>query len=98
MNRPWRRLLSPVQATPSTAMHLRTRLDVTEDAREVLGHLGRLLGVQLSTDLAERCRRRHPGRTDRKRALTAVTSSRRAGAVTHEANRLYQEEYGEKSR
>ncbi len=70
-------------------MRLRTRLDVTEDAREVLGHLGRLLGGHLSTDLGERCRRRHPGRTDRKRAMTAVTSSRWAGAVTHEANRLY---------
>ncbi len=89
MNRPWRRLLSPVQATPSTTVRLRTRVEVTEDAREVLGHLGRLLGGQLSTDLAERCRRRHPGRTDRKRALTALTSSRWAGALTHEANRLY---------
>ncbi len=89
MNRPWRRLLSPVQATPSTTVRLRTRVELTEDARDVLGHLGRLLGAHLSRDLAERCRRRHPGRTDRKRALTDLTSSRWAGALTHEANRLY---------
>ncbi len=89
MKRLWRRLLPPVQATPSAALRLRTRLDVPEDAREILGRLGTLLGGHLGTDLAERCRRRHPGRTDRKRVLTELTSSRWAGAVTGEANRLY---------
>ncbi len=45
MTRPWRRLRSSVQATPSTTVRLRTRIDVSEDARDVPGHLGRLLGA-----------------------------------------------------
>ncbi len=68
---------------------LRTRIELGAGDPVVLGALGTFLGRLLNTDLAERGRARSPDRTRRKRQLTASTSSRWAGAITHEANRLY---------
>jgi hypothetical protein len=79
-----RSIAAPVIVPPPTGMRVRTRLRVDDqDAvilRAVGEHLGRLAGI----DLAARCRLGQAGdqRTNRKRALTAASSSRWAGAIT----------------
>jgi hypothetical protein len=83
-----RSITPPILVAPSTGMRIRTRLRVAVADERVLravgGHLGRLAG----TDLATRCRlgRGADQRADRKQALTAVSSSRWAGALTRTSN------------
>ncbi len=89
MSHLWRPIAPPVQAIPSRSTRIRTRIELGAGDPVVLGALGTFLGHLLNTDLAERGRARSPDRTRRKRQLTASTSSRWAGAITHEANRLY---------
>jgi hypothetical protein len=57
--------------------------------------VGEYLGRLASGDLARRCAvgQGTDGRTDRKRALTAASSSRWAGAITRTSNNQWQREY-----
>ena len=79
-------LAGPFVVAPARGARIRTSLRVTaaEDAvlRVVGGHLGRLAG----RDLADRCALgdgpKQLGRADRKRGLTAESSSRWAGSIT----------------
>jgi hypothetical protein len=75
-------------AAPSGA-RVRTRLVVDDHDAEVLRSLGAALGSLARGDLATRCREgrldakgRAVSRRERKRALTAASSSRWAGAIT----------------
>ncbi len=85
----FREIAAPfVVAAPSGA-RVRARLRVPAADEAVLRAVGRHLGSLASADLAARCREgpldargRARSRRDRKRALTAASSSRWAGAVT----------------
>ena len=74
-----------VVATP-TGQRIRTRLQPTDTEASVLTEVGTLLGSLAGRDLAARCALgrgpKHLGRAERKRALTAQTSSRFAGSIT----------------
>jgi len=79
------RALAPVLvAAPPSGARIRTRLRLNADDEQVLGAVGHHLGRLAGQDLAWRCRlgRGPDQRTDRKRALTAPSSSRWAGAIT----------------
>jgi len=79
------RTLAPVLvAAPPSGARIRTRLRVNADDEQVLGAVGQYLGRLAGQDLAWRCRlgRGPDQRADRKRALTAASSSRWAGAIT----------------
>jgi hypothetical protein len=87
-----RSITPPFLAAPPAGVRIRTRLRVDAADEQVLravgGHLGRLAGV----DLAIRCRLGHGDdrRAARKRALTAASSSRWAGALTRTSNDQWQ--------
>jgi hypothetical protein len=87
-----RSLVAPFVVAPPAGARIRTRLRLSacDEAvvRAVGGHLGRLAG----SDLAVRCRLGHGDdqRADRKRALTAASSSRWAGAVTRTSGDQWQ--------
>jgi hypothetical protein len=84
-----RRLAAPfVVARPSGA-RIRTRLRPTPADEMVLWAVGRHLGALAGRDLAARCRG-DVDRTSRKRALTAESSSRWAGAITRTSNDQWQ--------
>jgi hypothetical protein len=79
------RTLAPVLvATPPTGARIRTRLRLNADDEQVLRTVGQYLGRLAGQDLTHRCRLGHgpDQRADRKRALTAPSSSRWAGAIT----------------
>jgi len=79
------RTLAPVGvAAPPLGARIRTRLRLNADDEQVLRAVGQYLGRLAGQDLARRCRlgQGPDQRTDRKRALTAPSSSRWAGAVT----------------
>ncbi len=85
-----------VVASPSGA-RVRTRLRVQAADATVLRAVGRHLGSLASADLAARCREglmdargRAVSRRERKRALTAASSSRWAGAVTRTSEDQWQ--------
>src|SRR5512132_2161844 len=73
---------------PPTGAKVRTRLRQGAADEEVLLQVGEYLGSLAGGDLAVRSRLGHgpDGRTGRKRALTAASSSRWAGAITRTAN------------
>jgi hypothetical protein len=84
-----RPIAAPFVAAAPAGTRVRTRLRVTEDDAAVLRAAGRHLGSLASADLAARCREGRLGgkdravsRRERKRALTAGSSSRWAGAIT----------------
>jgi hypothetical protein len=79
------RTLAPaVVAAPPSGARIRTRLRLDADDEQVLWAVGQYLGRLAGRDLAWRCRlgRGSDQRPDRKRALTAPSSSRWAGAIT----------------
>ncbi len=85
-----------VVAAPSGA-RVRTRLRLPAADAAVLRAAGRPLGSLASADLAARCREgvldargRARSRRERKRALTAASSSRWAGAVTRTSEDQWQ--------
>ena len=85
-----------VIAAPAGA-RVRTRLRVSPADEVVLRAVGRHLGVVASADLAARCaegrldaRGRAVSRRERKRALTAASSSRWAGAITRTSEDQWQ--------
>jgi hypothetical protein len=80
---------APFVVAPPAGVRVRTRLRVTAEDEAVLRATGRHLGSLASADLAARCaegrlgaRARAVSRRERKRALTAGSSSRWAGAIT----------------
>jgi hypothetical protein len=79
------RTLAPaVVVAPPSGARIRTRLRVSADDEQVLRAVGQYLGRLAGQDLAWRCRlgRGRDQRADRKRVLTASSSSRWAGAIT----------------
>lgn len=79
----------PFVVAPPAGARVRTRLRVAAEDEAVLRAVGRHLGSLASADLAARCaegrlgaRERAVSRRERKRALTAGSSSRWAGAIT----------------
>jgi len=86
---PLRPIAAPFVVTAPTGARVRTRLVVNDTDAAVLSELGRYLGSLAGHDLARRCREgrldakgRAVSRRERKRSLTAVSSSRWAGAIT----------------
>ena len=84
-----RQIAAPFVAAAPAGARVRTRLRVTAQDAVVLRAAGRHLGSLASADLAARCaegrldaRGRAVSRRERKRALTALSSSRWAGAIT----------------
>ncbi|OIH85377.1 hypothetical protein BLJ79_09445 [Arthrobacter sp. UCD-GKA] len=90
-----RRIAAPfVVATPS-GVRIRTRLRPTDTEAQALRMIGEHLGHLYRTDVAGRVTLgRVPaaerGRTERKRNLTAASSSRWAGSITRSAEDQYQ--------
>jgi hypothetical protein len=87
----------PFVVAPPEGARVRTRLRASAEDEAVLRAVGRHLGSLASADLAARCaegRLNSKGRTvswrERKRALTAVSSSRWAGAVTRTSEDQWQ--------
>jgi hypothetical protein len=86
---PLRRLAAPFVVARPSGMRIRTRLRPTPVDEAVLWTVGRHLGALAGRDLAARCR----GNVDwasRKRAVTAESSGRWAGAITRTSNDQYQ--------
>ena len=89
MRRRIREISPPFVVAPPSGARVRTRLKVSDRDAYVLMALGSYLGSLASKDLAERCRQgkldakgKADSRRERKRALTALSSSRWAGAIT----------------
>jgi hypothetical protein len=86
---PLRLVAAPFVAAAPAGARVRTRLRVSAQDEAVLRAAGRHLGSLAGRDLAARCAERRPdaagraaSRARRKRALTAESSSRWAGAIT----------------
>jgi hypothetical protein len=84
-----RPVAAPFVAAAAAGARVRTRLRVSAQDEAVLWAAGRHLGSLAGRDLAARCAQRRPdaaggaaSRAGRKRALTAESSSRWAGAIT----------------
>jgi IS605 OrfB family transposase len=92
-----RRIGDPVVAAAPVGARIRTRLRPTEDESAALTAIGQFLGSVYRAELAERIclgrldQKAHAAwRAERKRALTAVSSSRWAGAITRAVEDQYQ--------
>ena len=92
-----RRIGEPVVAAAPAGVRVRTRLHLSEDEAAALGALGQYLGSVYRRELAHRIsmgrldRKAHAlWRAERKRAVTAVASSRWAGAITRACEDQYQ--------
>jgi IS605 OrfB family transposase len=92
-----RRIADPVVAGSPAGVRVRTRVHVTEAEATALTAIGVFLGSVYRGELAERIRRgvldqngRAGWRAERKRAITAVASSRWAGAITRAVEDQYQ--------
>ncbi|HEY2957486.1 MAG TPA: hypothetical protein VGM21_04640 [Actinomycetota bacterium] len=83
-----RSITTPFVVAPPAGARVQTRLRPSQHDAAVLGLVGEHLGRLAGGDLARRCGV-GPGadsRTDRKRVLTAASSSRWAGAITRTSN------------
>jgi hypothetical protein len=80
---------------PPAGARVRTRLRPSKHDAAVLRTVGEYLGGLAGSDLARRCTvgPGADGRTDRKRTLTAASSSRWAGAITRTSNDQWQRGY-----
>ena len=92
-----REIAPPFVAAAPSGARVRTRLRVPAADAAVLRAVGRHLGSLASADLADRCREglldahgRARSRRDRKRKLTAASSSRWAGALTRASEDQWQ--------
>jgi hypothetical protein len=97
MGRRLRAIGDPMVAGAPAGVRIRTRIHPTAAEAEALAVIGELLGSVYRGELAERVRlgrldrRAHASwRAQRKRALTAVSSSRWAGAITRAVEDQYQ--------
>jgi hypothetical protein len=92
-----REIADPFVAAAPAGARVRTRLRVSPQDAEVLWAVGRHLGELAGRDLAARCaegrldpKQQSASRTERKRALTAASSSRWAGAITRASEEAWQ--------
>jgi IS605 OrfB family transposase len=92
-----RRMADPVVAAAPAGARIRTRIRLSAAEAAALTAIGAFLGSVYRGELAERIRRGvldHDGRTawraERKQAITGVSSSRWAGAITRAAEDQYQ--------
>ncbi len=89
-----RSLAAPFIAAPPTGARIRTRLRVDATDAQVLWLVGEHLSSLAGLDLAIRCQLGYGDgddqRTERKQALTAVSSSRWAGSITRTSNDQWQ--------
>jgi len=92
-----RSIALPFVVVHSRAARVRTRLRVEAADEDVLRVVGRHLGSLAGEDLAQRCRehklsakQRAQSRRERKRAITAASSSRWAGAITRTSEDSWQ--------
>jgi hypothetical protein len=97
VSRVLREIAAPFVAAAPAGARVRTRLRVSPRDAEVLRAVGRHLGSLAGRDLAARCTEgrldatgRAESRRDRKRALTAESSSRWAGAITRTSEDAWQ--------
>ena len=83
-----RSITSPFVVSPPTGARVRTRLRLGVADEAVLLQVGEYLGSLAGRDLTARCQvgQIQDRRADRKRALTPVSSSRWAGAITRTVN------------
>jgi hypothetical protein len=91
-----RRIGEPVVAAGPTGTRIRTRLHPTKDDAEALAAIGQYLGSVYRSELGARIglgrldqRARSEWRAECKQALTAVSSSRWAGAITRAVEDQY---------
>ena len=94
---PWHRIGASVVAGPPSGVRIRTRIHVTGAEAAALGAVGSFLGGVYRAELAQRVRlgvldrQAHAvWRAQRKRAVTVVSSSRWAGAITRAVEDQYQ--------
>jgi hypothetical protein len=87
----------PVVAGPPAGVRIRTRIHLTEAEAAAVGAVGSFLGGVYRGELAGRVRAGHLDResqagwrAERKRAVTSVSSSRWAGAITRAVQDQYQ--------
>ncbi|MDT5050092.1 MAG: hypothetical protein QOG75_5996 [Mycobacterium sp.] len=92
-----RQIEDPVVAAAPAGVRIRTRIRPTADEAEALTSIGTVLGELYRSELAQRIRlgrldrKTHTAwRARRKQALTAVSSSRWAGAITRVVEDQYQ--------
>ncbi|HET6188523.1 MAG TPA: transposase, partial [Trebonia sp.] len=92
-----REIAAPFEAGAPAGARVRTRLRVSPEGAAVLRAVGSHLGSLGGRDLAARCAQgrldasgRAISRRERKRALTAGSSSRRAGAITRASEDQWQ--------
>jgi hypothetical protein len=92
-----RRFKEPVVAAPPTGVRIRTRIHMTDSETAAMTAIGTFLGTLYRAELADRIRlgridrRSQVGwRTERKRQITAKSSSRWAGAITRTVEDQYQ--------
>src|SRR6266545_4012282 len=83
-----RSITGPFVVAPPAGARVQTRLRPSQQDAAVLGMVGEYLGRLAGSDLACRCAvgPGADGRTERKRALTAQSSSRWAGVITRTSN------------
>ena len=94
---PSRRIEDPVVAAPPAGVRLRTRIQVTDVEAAALTVIAITLGELYRAELANRVRlgrlereAQWAWRAERKHAITAVSSSRWAGAITRAVEDQYQ--------
>ena len=92
-----RRIGDPVVAAAPAGVRIRTRIHVSDAEAAALTAMGTLLGSVYRGELADRIRcgvldrdGRAAWRAEHKQAITAVSSSRWAGAITRAAEDQYQ--------
>jgi IS605 OrfB family transposase len=92
-----RRVGAPVVAGPPAGVRIRTRIHLTEAEATALSVVGSFLGGVYRVELAGRIRVGHLDRSsqalwraERKQAVTSVSSSRWAGAITRAVEDQYQ--------
>lgn len=94
--RPYRALSVPFVVAPPSGCRIRTRLHLSPADVAVLRAVGEHLGALAGADLAARVRighvpAAHNRRAERKKALTAQSSSRWAGSITRTSEDQYQQ-------
>lgn len=97
MTRRLREIEEPFAVAPPSGARVRARLHASDTDSQVLVAIGTHLGSLARGDLARRCREgrldaeaRATSRRERKRSLTATSSSRWAGAITRESEDSWQ--------
>ena len=104
MSRALRKIAKPFVAAAPAGARVRTRLRVSGQDEAVLRAVGRHLGSLAGRDLAARCaegrldaKGRAESRRERKRALTAESSSRWAGAITRTSEEVMATSFGSRT-